>query len=99
MDKKSFEKPTLITIDLVDGSTGEVVSHDSMRRCHLTRSDFYKYLDKYLDKLIEYPSLAIQFHVIPPLLPLSLFDDSDGDDSLDDLECLKVLGTECYILP
>ena len=99
MDKKSFDKPTLITIDLVDGSTGEVVFHDSMRRCYLIRSYFYKYLDKYLDKLNEYPSLAIQFHVIPPLLPLSLFDNSDDDESLDDLECLNVAGTECYILP
>lgn len=99
MEKHSFEKPTLITIDFVDGSSGEIISHDSMRKCQLSRSDFYKYIDSYLDKCNEYPSLAIQFHVIPPLLPLSLFDDSSDDESLDDLECLKVAGTECYILP
>lgn len=98
MVSHSFEKPTLITIDFVDGSTGEVVQHESMRTCYLCRNDFYKYIDSYIDKCNKYPSLAIQFHVIPPILPLSLFDDSD-DESLDDLECLKVAGTDCYILP
>lgn len=98
MDKKSFEVPTLISIDFVDGSTGEVISHDSMRKCQLVRSDFYKYLDSYLDKLNQFPSLAIQFHVVPTLLPMSLFDDEE-DLSLDGLDSLHVLGTDCYILP
>jgi hypothetical protein len=99
MLKHSFQKPILITIDFVDGSTGEIISHFSVRKCSLSRSDFYKYVDKYLEQLNQYPSLAIQFHVVPPVLPLSLFDDISDDDAFDDLECLRVAGTECYILP
>lgn len=99
MEKHSFDKPNLITIDFVDGGSGEILSHDNFRKSQITRSDFYKYIDKFLEQLNQYPSLAIQFHVVPPILPLSFFDDSSDDDSLDDLECLKIAGTECYILP
>ena len=99
MDKKSFDKPNLIIIDLVDASSGEIISHQSFRTCQLSRSDFYKYLDFFILKLNEIPGLAIQFHVVPPILPLNLFPDSEEDEVLDDLECLKVAGTDCYILP